>query len=85
MVYHEYEIDLKPGSKLFVYTDGITEAQDVNAELYGMDRTVQTVNQVKDGKPEQVVNDVQRILEEYIGEGEQYDDMTMLCLEYIGI
>ena len=44
-----------------------------------------TVNQVKDGKPEQVVNDVQRILEEYIGEGEQFDDMTMLCLEYIGI
>ncbi len=83
--YHEYELDLKPGSKLFLYTDGVPEAKNAEGELFGMERTTKAVNQVKDGDPKQIIKGVGKIVGEYTGGAEQFDDMTMLCLEYIGV
>ena len=39
-IYTEYELSLKPGDKIFLYTDGITEASDTNGRMFGTDRLI---------------------------------------------
>ena len=39
-VYTEYELSLKPGDKIFLYTDGITEASDPEGRMFGTDRLI---------------------------------------------
>jgi len=82
MVYTEYEIMLEPGSKLFLYTDGVTEATNVNHELYGMDRLGAVLNKVKTCTPHEILPAVKADIDEFVGEAPQFDDITMLCLEY---
>ena len=85
MKYKEYEIQLEPGSKLFVYTDGVPEATNSNEELFGMERTETTLNAVKDQTPEEIIRSVGRAVFSFTGDADQFDDVTMLCLEYKGI
>lgn len=84
MKYKQYEIRLEPGSKLFVYTDGVPEATDNKEQIFGMERTVQALNTVKDEKPEQILQCIDQAVSEFVGDMEQFDDLTMLCLEYKG-
>ena len=85
MIYNGYEIQLEPGAKIFVYTDGVPEATDANEELFGMDRTVQALNSAKDGSPEEILSAVDNAVSEFVGDAEQFDDLTMLCVEYKGV
>ena len=82
--YKEYELQLNPGDKLFLYTDGVPEATDENKELFGMDRMITALNSCKDETPEQVLNGVRAAVDSFVKEAEQFDDLTMLCLEYHG-
>ena len=82
--YKEYELQLNPGDKLFLYTDGLPEATDENKELFGMDRMIAALNGCKDETPEQVLNGVRAAVDSFVKEAEQFDDLTMLCLEYHG-
>ncbi len=85
MVYNGYEIQLEPGSKIFVYTDGVPEATDANETLFGMDRTLQALNKAKDGSPQDILQAVDEAVSEFVGDAEQFDDLTMLCLDYKGV
>jgi serine phosphatase RsbU (regulator of sigma subunit) len=80
--YGEYEVQLKPGAKIFVYTDGIAEATDANNELFGTDRMIEALNKNQEARPEEVLEDVSSAVADFVKEAEQFDDMTMLCLEY---
>ncbi len=82
--YKEYEIDLKPGDKLFVYTDGIPEASDEEKRMFGTGKMVEALNQDPGASPEEILNHVRRAVETFVNGAEQFDDMTMLCLEYHG-
>lgn len=82
--YREYEIILKPGAKLFVYTDGVPEATNSSEELFGTERMVEALNAVRDAKPKKLLEGVRRAVDDFVKEAEQFDDLTMLCLEYIG-
>ena len=82
--YKEYEIDLKPGSKIFVYTDGIPEAEDKEHRQYGPERMVNALNSVKDDTPENILKGIHKSVDEFVLEAEQFDDLTMMCLEYFG-
>ena len=82
--YKEYELQLNPGDKLFLYTDGLPEATDEHKELFGMDRMIAALNGCKDETPEQVLNGVRAAVDSFVKEAEQFDDLTMLCLEYHG-
>lgn len=82
--YREYEIQLKPGAKLFVYTDGVPEATNSDEELFGTERMVEALNAVRDAKPKKLLEGVRRAVDDFVKEAEQFDDLTMLCLEYIG-
>ncbi len=85
-IYHEYELQMQPGMKLFLYTDGVPEANgsENSSEMFGTDRMISTLNADAEASPEQILNDVRSAVENFVGDGIQFDDLTMLCLEYKG-
>lgn len=80
--YHEYEMMLKPGTTLFLYTDGVPEAMDADDNLYGMERMVAALNEGADLKPDQLLSHIRSAVDDFVKDAEQVDDITMLCLEY---
>ena len=82
--YKEYEIDLEPGSKLFVYTDGIPEAVNSDLEQFGTDRMLDALNSSPEEHPYEMLKTVRSKVDEFVQDAEQFDDLTMLCLEYRG-
>ena len=84
MKYKDYELQLEPGAKLFLYTDGVTEATDENNEMFGTDRLVEALNEVCDAEPEEVLPNVRGAIDDFVNGAEQFDDITMLCMEYKG-
>ncbi len=82
--YKEYEFMLQPGARLFLYTDGVPEATNAENELFGTDRMLDALNEDMQADPQQVLHQVRRAVDAFVGEAEQFDDLTMLCLEYKG-
>ncbi len=79
--YKDYEMTLKPGLKLFVYTDGVPEATNENGELFTTRRMIEALNTDPDASPEQTLNNVRQAVDDFVRDAEQFDDMTMLCVE----
>ena len=84
MRYKEYEIQLQPGAKIFLYTDGVPEATDADGELFGTERMLEALNSDQTASPEQVLKNVRGCVDAFVKEAEQFDDLTMLCVEYKG-
>ena len=84
MRYKEYELQLEPGDKIFVYTDGIPEATNAAHELFGTGRMIEALNEDAGAAPEKLLENVRRAVDGFVMNAEQYDDLTMLCLEYKG-
>ena len=82
--YREYEVQLEPGTKIFVYTDGVAEATDSNEVLFGTDRMLEALRSVQDESPEGILDKVRSSVDAFVGKAPQFDDLTMLCLEYTG-
>ena len=82
--YKEYELRLKPGDRLFLYTDGVPEATDAENRLFGTERMLDALNKEPDASPERLLENVRRAVDAFVNGAEQFDDMTMLCLEYKG-
>ena len=82
--YREYEIQLDPGDKVFVYTDGVPEATDPGNDMFGAERMLAALNVSPDVTPEQHLKAVRRAVDDFMHGAEQFDDLTMLCLEYRG-
>ena len=81
--YKEYEIQLEKGGALFLYTDGLPEAQNSDEEMFGMNRLVEVLNKHKDKMPVDVLAEVRNEVNSYVGEAEQFDDLTMLEITLI--
>ena len=84
MKYANYELKMEPGSMLFVYTDGVPEATNEREELFGVDRMLKTLNEHTDAMPDDILMYIDRDVYWFIGNAEQFDDVTMLCLRYNG-
>ncbi len=82
--YSDYEIKLEPGSKLFLYTDGIPEATDKDGNMFGIDRTAATLNLVSNCSPKEINDVIYDTVGEFVGDAPRFDDMTMMCINYIG-
>lgn len=82
--YTDYEIQLDKGDKIFVYTDGVPEATDKDNNLFGTDRMVDALNKNPKARPEEMLKNVRTAVDRFVGIAEQFDDLTMLCLEYRG-
>ena len=85
IVYKEYELDLRPGDKLFLYTDGVAEAMRGGDELFGTKRMLDALNRNPEANPEMLLINVRRAVDEFVGDDEQFDDLTMLGFEYKGL
>jgi len=79
--YSDQEIEMAPGSILFLYTDGLTEAEDANHKLFGKERVAAVVSTF-DGTPRQLIETVTDAVLQFVGETEQHDDLTLFALKY---
>lgn len=92
MVYREQTVQLQRGDILYLYTDGVTEARDEDRNLYGEDRLLKLLSFGEDapapsdenGMAGEVCRLVARDIEAFVQGAEQSDDITMLCVRYLG-
>ena len=82
--YRQQELKLSPGDKLFLYTDGVTEATDADETLYGEARLSAYLNAHREQSPQMLLAGLRKDMDTFVGEAEQFDDITMLLLEYRG-
>ena len=80
--YTDYEMKLEPGDAVFVYTDGIPEANNADEEFYGVKRLETALNRVSNGNPRHILEHIQADVETFVNGAKQFDDLTMLCVEY---
>ncbi len=81
----EYEMGFfkfEDGDILFEYTDGVTEATNNKNELYGTNRLRESLNQLNTTEPAEIIKQVKRNIDEFVGDAPQFDDITMICLKY---
>lgn len=82
--YKEQKLQLQEGDKIFQYTDGVTEATDKDNQLYGMNRLAEVLNQkCINSSPQETLEFVKKDIDDFVGENEQFDDITMLCLTFV--
>ena len=84
MKYWEYELKLEPGAKLFLYTDGVPEATRADMEQFGTDRLLEALNSDSNGSPQAILKNIRSAVDDFVKDAEQFDDLTMLCMEYRG-
>ena len=82
--YQELEINLTPGAKIFLYTDGIPDAHNAADEVFGEERIAAVLNEVREKSPEELLQHMKKAVDAFVQDAEQFDDLTMLCLEYKG-
>ncbi len=77
-------LQLEPGDSIFQYSDGVPEATDIRVEQYGMQRLEAVLAQNSEKDPKALLECVKADMDAFVGEAEQFDDITMLCLSYNG-
>lgn len=82
--YAEYVIEMSAGDKLFMYTDGVPEATNAEGRMFGTDGMIDALNIDKDASPVDLLSNVRGAVRDFVKDAEQFDDLTMLCLEYRG-
>ncbi|MCR5511239.1 MAG: SpoIIE family protein phosphatase [Lachnospiraceae bacterium] len=82
--YKEREFMLEPGDSIFVYTDGVAEATDIEDQLFGSERLLEALNEDPDADPTKILENVKRHIDDFVAGEEQFDDITMLAFKYIG-
>ena len=83
VTYHEYTLQMKPGSKLFLYTDGLIEAVNKHDQMFETYRVLAALNRARDETPEKILERVKEEQAAFVGGGPPFDDLAMLCLHYI--
>ena len=80
--YEAQEITLERSDLLFLYTDGLTEAENTRHELYGEARMLAAIKGKLALRPRQIVDTMCAELAAFVGEAQQSDDLTMLAIRY---
>ena len=82
--YREYTLQMEPGSKLFVYTDGVPEATNATEEMFGKDRMLDALRAQENSTPQDILESVRESVTVFMNNAPQFDDLTMLCFHYKG-
>ena len=82
--YEEQVAKMEVGDTLFLYTDGLTEAENSTQELFGEERMMEKLKAksegTKDKSPRELIETMQRAVADFVGEAEQSDDLTMFAI-----
>ncbi len=84
MKYRETTLHLDPGDILFVYTDGVPEANDENGSQFGMDRMLASLNGVRTKTMQEITDQLKTDIDRFAGQAHQFDDITMLAIRLNG-
>ncbi len=82
--FKQHAFQMQPGDSFFVYTDGVAEATNGQAELFGTERMLNALNRDADAQPERILANVTQEINRFVDGAEQFDDITMLCFRYYG-
>ncbi len=82
--YKLQEFDLAKGDRIFLYTDGVTEATDPDKQLYGEERLQAFLDAHQKDALQDVLSELKTDIDAFAGEAEQFDDITMVILDYEG-
>ena len=76
------ELTLYPGDRIFLYTDGVPEATNIENKLYGEERLLTFANQNATVEATAFLPALKANIDEFVGEAPQFDDITMLMFDY---
>ena len=79
MKFKVQETTIDPNTTIFLYTDGLTEAENTRHVLFGEERVIKTLRPLP---PRTLIEHVTQVTHQFVGEAEQSDDMTMLAILY---
>ena len=91
MKFSEQETVISSGTTIFLYTDGLTEAENAATELFGKQRLASVINgftgslegrAAESGVPQELIETMTAAVHQYVGGTEQSDDLTMLAIKY---
>ncbi len=80
--YTQHEIRMLPGDRLFLYTDGVTEATGTDGGMYGEERLRDYFNTHRDMDIVGTLHGLKEDVDAFVGEAPQFDDITMLLMEF---
>ena len=81
--YAESTIPLEAGTSLFLYTDGVTEAEDANGNQFGRERLEVRLADVNGTGPKDLMDIVLKDVGEFCGDAKQFDDLTCMALQFV--
>ena len=84
MEYEDEMITLAPGDSIFLYTDGVPEAKNAAGKRFGTDRMIAELNRNKELSPKELLTVMKKQVDDFTGEMDPFDDVTMLCVDYFG-
>ncbi|WP_407426370.1 SpoIIE family protein phosphatase [Treponema sp.] len=76
--YTDYELEINADDRLFIYTDGVTEASNSQNELYGGERLLNVLNKSTGLSSKEVISFVRKDIDSFVQNAPQFDDITML-------
>ena len=79
--YHDTQMKLEPGETLVMFTDGVTEAMDIDYKEFGEERLEATLKKSAGQNCRQIIDAIQAEVANFVGEAEQSDDITMFTLK----
>jgi sigma-B regulation protein RsbU (phosphoserine phosphatase) len=81
--YGMQEMLLEPDSTIFLYTDGLTEAKNIERKQFGIKRIEEVLITNCHLHPQQLLEAISHQVHMFVGDAEQSDDLTMLAIHYI--
>ena len=82
--YTNYEFNLDKDDKLFLYTDGVVEATNANNELFTEARMKEALSKLRTKSPSEILKGMKNSIDKFVGDAPQFDDITMMLVEYKG-
>ena len=76
------QTQMTAGSTIFLYTDGLNEAEDSSHRQFGLTRVVQTAK-TAENTPQQLIDSMTEAVRQFVGQAEQSDDLTMLVIKVV--
>ena len=83
--YQTGKLNIRPGTRIVLYTDGVTEAENMERELFREERLRAVLEKFRDCRsPREITLSIRGAMKEFTLEAEQSDDITMLVITYLG-